>query len=77
MIGMIQPLLSGLPPIRLFAFGSDNRFTAVDVKNRLFYIKEQLLSVGIEVLIERSLGEIADARVARPVEMDVIGMEIC
>lgn len=65
MIGMIQPLLAGLPPIRLFAFGSDNRFTAVDVKNRLFYIKEQLLSVGIEVLTYSTDGDSREMKLMR------------
>ncbi len=65
MIGMIQPLLSGLPPIRLFAFGSDNRFTAVDVKNRLFYIKDQLLSVGIEVLTYSTDGDSREMKLMR------------
>jgi len=74
MIGMIQPLLSGLPPIRLFAFGSDNRFTAVDVKTRLFYIKEQLLSVGIEVLTYSTDGDSREMKLMR--EMLQLGSPI-
>ena len=32
---MVQPLAIGAPAIRLCSFGSDNKFTAEDVKHRL------------------------------------------
>jgi len=65
MIGMIQPLKRGLPPLRLFAFGTNNKFTAADVKNRLFHVKELLESVGIELLTYSTDGDSREMKVMR------------
>ena len=35
---MAQPLLEGIPPMRICSFGSNNRIKAADVENRLHFI---------------------------------------
>jgi hypothetical protein len=50
MVVMAQPLADGIAPLRICSFGSDNRFTSADVKNRLDFIKDILKKNDIEVL---------------------------
>ena len=57
MIGIIQPIVDGLPGIRLYAFGTNNKFTAVDTKNRMDHVIQQLQSVGIKVLVLATDGD--------------------
>lgn len=56
---MAQPLCEGIPPFCLLVFGSDNSYTAVQVKNRRNYIVEELSSLGIRVL---AFGSDSDTR---------------
>ncbi|KAK4006502.1 hypothetical protein OUZ56_011656 [Daphnia magna] len=50
MIGMIQPLVDGLPPLRLFSFGTNNKLTAIDVNNRLNFVGKKLKAFDIELV---------------------------
>lgn len=49
-IVVAQPVVKGAAPFCLLAFGSDSKYTAMDVKNRWVYIENELKKVGIEVL---------------------------
>lgn len=46
---MAQPL-NGAPPFCLLLYGSDNRYTANDVKKRWKYVTAELNKLGISVL---------------------------
>jgi hypothetical protein len=54
---MAQHLEDGIPPMRICSFGSDNTFTAVDVKNRLATIVSLLKEEGISVLTYSTDGD--------------------
>ncbi|KZR99702.1 Uncharacterized protein APZ42_004334, partial [Daphnia magna] len=54
---MAQPMADFAPPVRICTFASDNKMTALDVKNRQHYIKEHLKSVGIEMVASGSDGD--------------------
>lgn len=54
---MTQPLGDGIPPMRICSFGSDNSFTATDVKNRLDTIVSLLKEKGISVLTYSTDGD--------------------
>ncbi|XP_032794765.2 uncharacterized protein LOC116931301 [Daphnia magna] len=54
---MAQPMADFAPPVRICTFASDNKMTALDVKNRHYYIKEHLKSVGIEMVASGSDGD--------------------
>jgi hypothetical protein len=42
MKGMIQPLVDGLSPLRLFSFGTNSKYTSIDVNNRLNFVALKL-----------------------------------
>jgi hypothetical protein len=65
MIVMAQPLADGMPPMRLCSFGSDNRFTSCDVKNRLKTVQDILKSEGIEVTGYSADGDSRELKVMR------------
>ena len=54
---MAQPLGDGIPPMRICCFGSNNTFTAVDVKKRLATIVSLLKEQGISVLTYSADGD--------------------
>lgn len=54
---MGQPVRDGASPFCVCVFGTDNKFNAVDVKNRLEYIKQKLEAAGINVLGVSSDGD--------------------
>jgi hypothetical protein len=54
---MAQSMADFSPPVRIGTFASDNKMTALDVKNRHYYIKERLKSVGIEINASGSDGD--------------------
>lgn len=54
---MAQALQDSSPPFCLSLFGTNNRLTAVDVKNRMKYIKEQLSKVGVTAMGVASDGD--------------------
>lgn len=54
---MAEPLGEGIPPMRICSFGSDNSFTATDVKNRLDTIVSLLKEKGISVLTYSTDGD--------------------
>lgn len=43
---MAQPIASNIPPVKICAFGSNNKFTADDVQNRAATISEKLSEEG-------------------------------
>lgn len=47
---MVQPISKNASPFCILLYGSDNKFTAVDVKKRWKYIDNELNKVGISVL---------------------------
>lgn len=59
---MAQPLKNNAPPFCLCLFGTTNRFTAKDVKNRNDFIKETLSANGIQAL---GLSSDGDARLLK------------
>ena len=65
MIGMIQLLVDGVSPIHVFAFGSNNRHTAIDVHRRLLYVKEKLTAFGITLLGYATDGDSREMKVMR------------
>ena len=62
MIIMAQPL-ANVPPVRICSFGSNNKFKANDVKNRLTTCKQELNKVGITVLTYSSDGDARELKV--------------
>lgn len=54
---MAQSMADFATPLRIGTFASDNKMTALDVKNRHYYIKERLKSVGIEMNASGSDGD--------------------
>ena len=65
MVGMAQPLKDGFPPIRLFLFGSDNKFNTEAVKNRLDFVIKSLTAVGIRVLTYSTDGDSREMKLMR------------
>lgn len=51
---MAQPLRQGYSPFCLLMFGSNNKYSAMDVVKRWLFIKHELNKVGIEVLVVSS-----------------------
>ncbi|XP_055308274.1 uncharacterized protein LOC129572356 [Sitodiplosis mosellana] len=47
---MAQPVEKKASPFYLLLFGSDSKYSAIDVKHRWIYIKNELAKVGISVL---------------------------
>lgn len=45
-----QPVVKGAASFCLLVYGSDSKYTAMDVTNRWRYIQEELKKVGVEVL---------------------------
>lgn len=62
---MIQPIFVSLPATRLFAFESNKKIAASDVKNRLNHIKEKLTVEGIQVPIYLTDGDYREMKVIR------------
>lgn len=50
---MAQPL-ANVPPFCLALFGSDGKYTSIDIENRWLYIKNELSKLNIKVLIYSS-----------------------
>ncbi|XP_045023267.1 uncharacterized protein LOC123466338 [Daphnia magna] len=65
MIGMIQPLLDGLSPLRLFSFGTNSKYTSIDVNNRLNFVALKLKAFGIEVAAYSADGDSREMKVMR------------
>jgi hypothetical protein len=65
MVGMAQPLTDGFPPIRLFLFGSDNKFKTEAVKNRLDFTKRSLAKEGIRILTYSADGDSREMKLMR------------
>ena len=65
MVGMVQPLTDGFPPIRLFLFGSDNKFKTEAVKNRLDFTKRSLAKEGIRLLTYSTDGDSREMKLMR------------
>ena len=42
MVIMAQPLDLKAPPVRIFYFGTNKKFTSIDVKNRIAYVTSEL-----------------------------------
>ena len=53
MIGIIQPIVDGLPGIRLYAFGTNNKFTAVDIKNRMDHVIQSIINNNCNLWVLR------------------------
>ncbi len=51
LIVMAQPLVDGIPPIRILSFCTDNKFTAEDVSARMHTIITALAAEGILALV--------------------------
>lgn len=49
-IVVAQPMMKGAAAFCLLVYGSDSKYTAMDVKNRWKYIENELKKVGVEVL---------------------------
>jgi len=47
---MAQPISDCVPPFRICAFGSNNKFTTVDVQRRVAAVENQLSKVGIQMI---------------------------
>lgn len=47
---MAQPVVKGVPPFCLLLYGTDNKYSAIDVKKRWKHIENELKKVGINVL---------------------------
>ncbi len=62
---MAQPLQRNFPPLRICAFGSDNKFTAEDVTRRLNTIENELLKHGIKVLTYSADGDSRELKMMR------------
>ena len=62
---MAQPLADGFPPLRICSFGSDNRFTHEDVRNRLSTIVEILKEMDIETLCYSADGDSRELKMMR------------
>jgi hypothetical protein len=65
MIGMIQPLLDGLSPLRLFSFGTNSKYTSIDVNNRLNFVALKLKAFEIEVAAYSADGDSREMKVMR------------
>lgn len=65
MVVMAHPLADGIAPLRICSFGSDNRFTSADVKNRLDFIKDILKKNDIEVLGYSTDGDSRELKMMR------------
>ena len=65
MVVMAQPIAEKIPAIRLCAFGSNNKFTSDDVKNRLATIETALNQEGIEGLTYASDGDSRELKMMR------------
>ena len=49
LIIMAQPMSDAVPPMRICSFGTNNKYTAVDVHNRLSTISAALTEIGIRI----------------------------
>lgn len=65
MVVMAQPICDKFPAIRLCTFGSDNKFTTDDVKNRAITIEKELNKEGIEVLTYSADGDSRELKMMR------------
>lgn len=54
---MAQPLKIGITPFCLAAYGSDNKFTYLDVRKRWKFIYDQCNSIGVRVLVNAGDGD--------------------
>jgi hypothetical protein len=62
---LAQPMGCECPPIRLCAFGSDNKFTAVDVQRRLRLIIADSKKAGIGLLTYSADGNARELKIMR------------
>ena len=65
MVGIIQTIVDGLPGIRLYSFGTNNKLPEVDVKNRLEHVKQKLKAAGISILVFSSDGDSREMKLMR------------
>jgi hypothetical protein len=65
MVIMTQPKAPKATPVRICSFGTDNRFTSDDVKNRLKTIRAELETIGIQVLTYSADGDSRKMKVMR------------
>ena len=73
MVVMAQPLADGFPPIRIASFGTDNRFTFQDVKNRISNIIKELKNHGVEVVTYSADGDTRELKMmSQQLELGVL-----
>ena len=65
MVVMAQPMSLYSPPIRLCCFGSNNKFTALDVQRRALTIEGLLKKEGVEVITYSADGDTRELKVMR------------
>lgn len=65
MVIMAQPLAKNVSPIRILSFGTNNKFTADDVKNRVTKIETELNNAGIKVLSYSADGDSRELKMMR------------
>jgi hypothetical protein len=65
MVIMTQPMSLYSPPIRLCCFGSNNKFTALDVQRRALTIEALLKKEGVEVITYPADGDTRELKVMR------------
>ena len=65
LIIMAQPMSDAVPPMRICSFGTNNKYTAVDVHNRLSTISAALTEVGIRILTYSADGDTRELKMMR------------
>jgi hypothetical protein len=65
MVIMAQPLDVKAPPVRICYFGTNNKFTAIDVENRIAYITSELKKNGIWVETYSADGDARELKMMR------------
>lgn len=65
MVVMAQPLGCNSPPFRICSFGTNNKFTAEDVENRMKTIEDALKTEGITVICHAADGDSRELKFMR------------
>ncbi|KAK4045387.1 hypothetical protein OUZ56_032994 [Daphnia magna] len=68
LVVMAQPLVDGIPPIRILYFCTDNKFTAEDVTARMHTIITALAAEGILALVCSADGDAREVKFMRETE---------
>ncbi|KAK4005662.1 hypothetical protein OUZ56_010705 [Daphnia magna] len=68
LVVMAQPLVDGIPPIRILSFCTDNKFTAEDVTARMHTIITALAAEGILALVCSADGDAREVKFMRETE---------